>query len=197
MRGSAQTRSPRDTTADFNFATLGPSGNFSSLAHSNALFSFSRGGAEATYSPFHNWTVSSVGAWSQSGAWHWFFSWGFVAVSGTLWFARLQKGRTIHELVLKKQPGCLIPRISASGQTRTKANDDEGALLLPMSPWEAARRGGSPALLPESCSEARASGSRTSLPRLAKASHSALSGGICLTTPPISRHIPGGVTDCW
>lgn len=79
-----------------------------------ALFSFSRGGAEATYSPFHNWTVSSVGTWSQSGAWHWFFSWGFVAVSGTLWFARLQKGRTIHELVLKKQPGCLIPRVSAS-----------------------------------------------------------------------------------
>lgn len=90
------------------------------------------------------------------------FSCGFVAVSGTLCFARLQKGRTIHELVLKRQPGCLIPRVSASGQTRTKANDDEGALLLPMSPWEAARRGGNPALLPESCSEARASGSRTS-----------------------------------
>lgn len=61
-----------------------------------------------------------------------------------------------------------------------------------MSPWEAVRRGGSPALLPESCSEARASGSRTSSKACRPLTQ--LSLGHLPDSIPISRHIRGAQT---
>lgn len=74
--------------AGFNSAICDLSGNLLSLAHKNALFSFSPGRTEVTCNTFRNWTLSSAGTWSQSSAWHWLFSCEIAEVLGTLLFAQ-------------------------------------------------------------------------------------------------------------